>query len=326
MTVGESALLELDGLRTGLATRGADAPGIVEDVSFAIGEGEILGIVGESGSGKTLTALSIMGLLPAALRVTSGRVSLQGRDLLALRERELNQVRGRQISMVFQNPRSSLNPLLKVRVTLDQALRAHTALGKGERAERSVELLGHVGLPNPAGVLERYPHELSGGMCQRVMIALALSSEPALLIADEPTTALDVTIQLQILVLLARLRDERGLAQIVITHNLGVVAELCDRVLVMYAGRVVEEGPVATIFAEPRHPYTRALLASRPRMGGAAFATIPGQVPDLDSRPQGCSFHPRCAYAQAVCQERVPPLDPVAPGHRSACLFAKELP
>jgi oligopeptide/dipeptide ABC transporter ATP-binding protein len=317
-------LLEVSGLQTKLSARGSDAA-VVEDVSFTVAEGEILGIVGESGSGKTMTALSIMGLLPPTLHVTAGEVNLRSRNLLELDSRAMNDVRGRQVSMVFQNPRASLNPLLRIKVTLSQVLRAHTSLDGRERDLKSLELLTQVGLPHPKGVLERYPHELSGGMCQRVMIALALASEPELLIADEPTTALDVTIQLQIIMLLSRLRAERSLAQIVITHNLGVVAELCDRVIVMYAGRVIEEGPVHTIFHEPRHPYTRALLASRPRMTGGGFASIAGQVPDLHDRPPGCPFNPRCPYAQPICTELMPGLDVVGEAHRAACHFSEEL-
>jgi oligopeptide/dipeptide ABC transporter ATP-binding protein len=228
--------------------------------------------------------------------------------------------------MIFQNPRGSLNPVFRVGDVLRAVLRTHRNL-KGRAADdAAVELLARVGLPHPRSILRRYPHELSGGMCQRVMIALALACAPDLLIADEPTTALDVTIQLQIISLLAGLRDDLGLTQIMITHNLGVIAELCDRVVVMYAGKVVEEAEVQTIFAAPRHPYTVGLNASRPRTHeGEDLVSIPGNVPDLRNPPAGCPFHPRCSYARDVCREVEPPLETIAPGHRVACHFWQEV-
>ena len=312
-------LLEVDDLRTAFGSP-PGAVNVLDGVSFGVAEGEILGLVGESGSGKTVTALSITRLLPPAARVVSGSVRLRGQDLLQLSSSRMNRLRGEEISMVFQQPRASLNPLLRVGTTLGQVLRTHRKL-RGSAARRvAVEVLTDVGLSEPEQVLSRYPHELSGGMCQRVMIALALASEPKLLVADEPTTALDVTIQLQIVNLLARLRSEHGLALILITHNLGVVAELCDRVVVMYAGRVVEEGPVRTIFDQPRHPYTVGLLRSRPRvLGDDELTGIPGQVPDARQRPGGCPFHPRCSYAVERCSTEPPRLEPAEPGHLVSC-------
>jgi oligopeptide/dipeptide ABC transporter ATP-binding protein len=299
---------------------------VLDGVDFAVEQGEILGIVGESGSGKTMTALSVMQLLPQACRVEAGEVLFRGNGLLALGGREMNAIRGEEISMIFQNPRSSLNPLFRVEKTLAQVLRTHRGL-KGEEARRaSIELLADVGLPDPERILRRYPHELSGGMCQRVMIAFALASNPKLLIADEPTTALDVTVQLQVIELLARLRREHGLTLVLITHNLSVVAELCDRVMVMYLGRIIEQGPVAEIFDRPRHPYTIGLLASRPTLGhDGRLNAIPGQVPDLRERPGGCPFHPRCPYAQDVCAQERPAREVVGGEHLTECHFWREV-
>jgi peptide/nickel transport system ATP-binding protein/oligopeptide transport system ATP-binding protein len=312
-------LLEVDDLRTAFGSP-PGAVNVLDGVSFGVAEGEILGLVGESGSGKTVTALSITQLLPPAARVVGGSVRLRGQDLLQLPRSRMNRLRGEEIAMVFQQPRASLNPLLRVGTTLDQVLRTHRKLRGSAARKVAIEVLADVGLPEPEQVLSRYPHELSGGMCQRVMIALALASEPKLLVADEPTTALDVTIQLQIVNLLARLRAEHGLALILITHNLGVVAELCDRVVVMYAGKVVEEGPVRTIFDEPRHPYTIGLLRSRPAiLGDDELSGIPGQVPDARRRPGGCPFHPRCPYAVERCSTEPPRLEPSAEGHLVSC-------
>jgi oligopeptide/dipeptide ABC transporter ATP-binding protein len=238
----------------------------------------------------------------------------------------MNRIRGAQISMIFQNPRSSLNPLYRVERTLGQVLAAHRDVRGDEARAVQIELLTDVGLPDPARVLKRNPHELSGGMCQRVMIAYAIASNPRLLIADEPTTALDVTVQLQIIELLARLRREHGLSLVLITHNLSVVAELCDRVIVMYLGRIVEEGPILEIFDHSRHPYTRGLLASRPSVHvEGELKTIPGQVPDLRNRPSGCPFHPRCELAKEICSVEAPPVEVVSPGHLVECHFWREL-
>jgi oligopeptide/dipeptide ABC transporter ATP-binding protein len=299
---------------------------VLDGVDLTVGAGEILGIVGESGCGKSVTALSILGLLRPPGRVTDGRVLFAGRDLLTLPADELRRVRGGEIGMIFQNPRSSLNPVFRVGRTLREVLRVHLGLRGAAADQRAEQLLADVGLPAPAAILRRYPHQLSGGMAQRVMIAFALASSPRLLIADEPTTALDVTIQFQIISLLSRLRRQRGLAQIVITHNLGVVAELCDRVAVMYAGTIVEVGTVTEVFDAPRHPYTRGLLAARARTDTTGtLATIPGQVPDLRYRPPGCPFHPRCAWARETCRLQVPVLETAADGHRVACHFWREV-
>lgn len=321
----ESTLLQVEDLRVTFFTP-AGPVNVLEGVNFSVGSGEILGIVGETGAGKSVTALSIVRLLQRPGRVVGGRVMFRGVDLNSLRPNEMRRVRGDKISMIFQNPRSSLNPVFRVGKVLREVLRVHSGL-RGRAADaRAMELFADVGLPDPALVLRRYPHQLSGGMAQRVMIAMALASSPHLLLADEPTTALDVTIQYQIITLLARLRAERGLAQILITHNLGVIAELCDRVAVMYAGKVVEEAPVVAIFDEPRHPYTRGLLAARARTESVGvLASIPGQAPDLRQRPSGCPFHPRCAHARDVCVEAVPANEEVGARHTVACHFWREI-
>ncbi len=324
-TTAAPPLLRVEDLRVAFFTP-AGTMRVLEGVTLAVDEGEILGIVGESGSGKSVTALSIARLLPRPGQVTGGRVLFRGHDLLTLSPGKMRRIRGEKISMIFQNPRSSLNPVFRVGTLLGEVVRVHEGLRGTAARQHAMRLLTDVGLPAPEAILRRFPHQLSGGMAQRVMIALALASSPSLLIADEPTTALDVTIQFQIITLLSRLRREHGLAQIVITHNLGVVAELCDRVAVMYAGTIVEEGPTAEIFDEPRHPYTRGLLAARVRTETiAALSSIPGQVPDLRQRPSGCPFHPRCAYARAICSEMVPVLADVAPRHRAACHFWREI-
>jgi oligopeptide/dipeptide ABC transporter ATP-binding protein len=318
-------ILEVEGLTAAFPAHDGTAR-VLDGVEFAVEQGETVGIVGESGSGKTMTALSVLQLLPAACQVEAGEILFRGSNLLALGGRRMNAIRGEEISMIFQNPRSSLNPLFRVERTLDQVLRAHRGL-KGDEARRaSIELLTDVGLPDPERILRRYPHELSGGMCQRVMIAFALASNPKLLIADEPTTALDVTVQLQVIELLARLQREHGLTLLLITHNLSVIAELCDRVLVMYLGRIVEQGPVTEIFDRPRHPYTIGLLGSRPTLSqDGRLTAIPGQVPDLRERPGGCPFHPRCPHAQDICAEQRPAREEAAPGHWTECHFWREV-
>jgi oligopeptide/dipeptide ABC transporter ATP-binding protein len=318
-------ILDVRGLVTAFPA-GTGLVNVLNGVDFEVQDGEILGIVGESGSGKTMTALSITGLLPRTAAIRGGEILFRGSNLLALDDGAMNRIRGEQISMIFQNPRASLNPLYRVEKTLDQVLATHRGLRGAAARQLAVELLIDVGLSDPERVLRRYPHELSGGMCQRVMIAFALASNPSLLIADEPTTALDVTVQLQIIRLLSRLRQEHGLTLILITHNLSVIAELCDRVIVMYLGRIVEEGPVLEIFDAPRHPYTVGLLASRPRTHlDGALAVIPGSVPDLRERPTGCPFHPRCSYAQAVCSDEVPPRELTAPAHWVECHFWRKV-
>jgi oligopeptide/dipeptide ABC transporter ATP-binding protein len=319
-------VLEVDGLVAEFHNPHGPNARVLDGVSFGVEEGEILGIVGESGSGKTITALSIMKLLPRSCRVQAGEILFRGNGLLALGDRQMNAIRGSELSMIFQNPRSSLNPLFRVEKTLAQVLRAHRGLKGAPARVASIELLNDVGLPDPERIMRRYPHELSGGMAQRVMIAFALASNPKVLIADEPTTALDVTVQLQVIELLARLREEHGLTLLLITHNLSVVAEICDRVMVMYLGRIVEHGPVLEIFDNPRHPYTIGLLGSRATVHVEGQLTaIPGQVPDLSERPSGCPFHTRCAYAQPICSEQAPPTETVTAGHSVECHRWKEV-
>ena len=292
----------------------------VDGVDFDLVPGEILGLVGESGSGKSVTLRSLLRLIHAPGR-TAGRVTWGGRDLLALGERDLRLVRGREIATVFQEPMTALNPVLTVGLQIDESLRAHTSLDAKGRRRRAVELLDLVGIPAPAGRLGDYPHQFSGGMRQRAMIAIALAGEPRLLLADEPTTALDVTIQDQILKLILSLRARLGMGVIIVTHDLGVVAQSCDRVAVMYAGRIVESGAVAPVFAEPHHAYTRGLIGSVPRAGAERqpLLSIEGTPPGLGARPSGCAFNPRCAFATDLCRRETPALAEVLPGRFAAC-------
>jgi len=322
---GHEPLLRIEDLKTYFATP-TGVVKVLDGISLTAPKGIVTGVVGESGCGKSVTVLSVVRLLKSPGRVVGGAIEFRGRDLTKLSERQMRRVRGREISMIFQNPRGSLNPVFTVGQVLKTVFKTHRSMKGSQAAAASLEILEQVGLPNPRGLLRRYPHELSGGMCQRVMIALALACQPDLLIADEPTTALDVTIQLQIIGLLAGLRERMGLTQLVITHNLGVVAELCDRVVVMYAGKVVEEAAASAIFASPRHPYTVGLNAARPRgQLGQELASIPGTVPDLRNPPSGCRFHPRCSYAKDICRQVEPPLQTIADGHRVACHFWQEV-
>jgi peptide/nickel transport system ATP-binding protein len=315
-------LLELRGLRTEITGPGGRFAA-VDDVSFEVARGERLAIVGESGSGKTLTALSILRLLPdPPARIAAGEIRFGGRDLAALPAAKMRAVRGREIAMIFQEPMTSLNPVFTVGNQIREILALHRGLrGRAARA-RATELLELVNIPSPARRLDSYPHELSGGTRQRVMIAMALASEPKLLIADEPTTALDVTVQSQLLDLLLRLQSELGMAIILITHDLGVVAEFAERVLVMYAGGIVEEGPVDSIFASPRHPYTAGLLGSIPPIDRDVdeLATIEGTVPPPGAALPGCRFQPRCTFARPACGRQLPPLLPFGPGHHARCI------
>jgi oligopeptide/dipeptide ABC transporter ATP-binding protein len=317
------ALLEIDGLVTAFATDDGDVAA-VDGVSLAIDSGQTLGLVGESGCGKTMTALSILRLLPRDARIAAGSIRFAGADLVRASDANLRRVRGREIAMIFQEPMASLNPVFTVGDQVGEPLRVHEGLSRAEARRRAIDLLETVEIPVAAERIDAYPHELSGGMRQRVMIAMALACRPKLLIADEPTTALDVTIQAQILDLLGSLQERFGMAMLLVTHDLGIVAERADIAAVMYAGRIVEHGPVGPLFTTPRHPYTRGLLRSLPHAGTRSvhpLPAIPGIVPDLASRPSGCGFRDRCGQATADCARLVPPLRTVGPGHTSACLY-----
>jgi oligopeptide/dipeptide ABC transporter ATP-binding protein len=321
-----TALLEVSDLRTEFITD-AGVIRAVDGISLSIRQGETLGIVGESGCGKSITSLSIMQLLPKKIgRVASGQVRFQGKDMIKLSGREIRRIRGNQMAMIFQEPMTSLNPVFKVGKQISEAARYHLKLGKKEAWARSVEMLRKVGIPRPDKIAEQYPHQLSGGMRQRVMIAMAMVCSPQLLIADEPTTALDVTIQAQILDLMRDLQRTENMAIMMITHDLGVVAEMCDRVMVMYAGQVVEETDVKTLFADPKHPYTRGLLASLPQLAGDQdrLQSIPGQVPNPAHMPSGCRFAPRCPVKKARCETIQPELLETAPSHSCRCLLQQE--
>ncbi|MEO8134248.1 MAG: ABC transporter ATP-binding protein [Betaproteobacteria bacterium] len=318
-------LLEVDDLRTHFFTRDGVVRA-VDGVSFSVYPGETLAIVGESGCGKSVTSLSILRLIASPPgRIVSGRLMFEGRDLLGLSDAEMRKVRGDRISMIFQEPMTSLNPVLTIGRQISEALVLHRGLTQAAALQRALEMLTLVNIPDAARRIGQYPHQLSGGMRQRVMIAMALACNPRLLIADEPTTALDVTIQAQILHLMRDLKDKTGAAIILITHDLGVVAGMAQRVAVMYAGRKVEEATVDDLFAHPRHPYTQGLLDSIPRLAEAGredrprLAEIPGMVPSLKEDVPGCLFAPRCAYATERCRREYPPLEEKAPGHWAAC-------
>jgi len=314
------ALLAVEGLRTQFATSGGTVRA-VDGLSFAIERGEVLGLVGESGCGKSVTSLSIMRLVPPPGRVTAGRILLDGDDLLDKDAEAMRRVRGARIAMVFQEPMTALNPVFSIGDQIAAAVRAHEGGGRRAAWERAVEMLDRVQVPSPRERARDYPHQLSGGLRQRAMIALALAPGPQLLIADEPTTALDVTIQAQILDLLRRLQADRGMAVLLITHDLGVVAELCHRVAIIYAGRIVEMAPVAKIFEEPLHPYTRGLLRCLPHPSrfGQPLSSIEGAPPDLRQAGAGCRFAPRCPLALESCRRDEPALDERRPGHFVAC-------
>ncbi len=300
----------------------------VDGVSFDLADGGTLGVVGESGCGKSVTSLSIMRLLPEPAGVIErGRILFDGKDLARLPEKEMRSLRGNRVSMIFQEPMTTLNPVHRIGDQIGEAVRLHRKASRKEARERAIEMLRLVGIPAPASRVDAYPHELSGGMRQRVVIAMALACEPRLLIADEPTTALDVTIQAQILELLVKLKDEMGMSILFITHDLGVVAELTDHVLVMYAGKVVERAPTPALFREPLHPYTQGLLASVPGFGATEgkkrLPTIAGMVPDLRALPRGCRFQDRCAHVRERCRQEEPPLISVD-GSREVACFAVE--
>jgi len=322
-------LLDVRDLRTHFHTS-AGVIRAVDGVSWDVRKGETVALVGESGCGKSVSALSVMRLVSApAGRIVDGEILFKGRNLLALSEEEMRRVRGREIGMIFQEPMTSLNPVLTIGRQLTETVETHLAMTSAQAQARAVELLSLVGIPEGARRLRQFPHQFSGGMRQRIMIAMALACDPALVLADEPTTALDVTIQAQILELMKSLSRRLGAAIMMITHNLGVVARYADRVNVMYAGKIVERGTAREIYANPRHPYTLGLLRSVPRLDEprrAKLQPIPGQPPDLSRLPGGCSFAPRCAYAIDRCREEEPGLDPVAVDHLSACWLAEDLP
>jgi len=319
--VPDESLLSVEDLRVHFWTGGGTVHA-VNGISFDIGPGETLGIVGESGCGKSVTALALLGLLPRAGRVRSGTAHFGGRDLLQLSQRALRRVRGRQIAMIFQDPMTSLNPVLSIGRQLREPLETHFGMGRREATARAAELLDRVGIPSPDARISDYPHQFSGGMRQRAMIAMALACRPKLMIADEPTTALDVTIQAQILALLRELVAEERTALILITHDLGVVAGMCERVNVMYAGMFMETGSADRLFASPRHPYTLGLLQSVPRLDAARrsrLQPIEGAPRDMLRPPSACPFQPRCRYEVEQSRLEVPPLLEIEPGHKVAC-------
>jgi oligopeptide/dipeptide ABC transporter ATP-binding protein len=320
------ALLEVEGLTIGFGSRDRPLP-VVQDAAFSVERGETVALVGESGSGKSVTALAIMRLLESPGRILAGRAALDGRDLTRLSERAMRRIRGNRIAMVFQEPMASMNPVLSVGAHVAEPLVLHQGLSARIARDRAVELLGRVGIPSPERRVDEYPHRLSGGMRQRVMIAAALACKPDLLIADEPTTALDVTIQAQILDLLAALQAETGMAVLFITHDLGVVAEQAQRVVVMYAGRVVERAPAAALFARPLHPYAAALLRCIPAGDGEQkLEAIEGSVPAPARLPPGCRFAPRCPLVLPACEMADPTLRAILPGQDAACIRAGAVP
>jgi len=321
-------LLEVDNLKTTFLTA-AGVVRAVDGVSWDIEAGEAVALVGESGCGKSVSALSVMRLVaPPAGRIESGAIRYKGRDLLALTEEEMRHVRGREIAMIFQEPMTSLNPVLTIGRQLTEGLEIHMGKTPAEARARAAELLAMVGIPDPERRLDQYPHHFSGGMRQRMMIAMALACGPSLILADEPTTALDVTIQAQILELMRGLSRQLGVAMLIITHNLGVVARYADRVNVMYAGRIIERASARELYANPRHPYTLGLLRSVPRLDEPLrerLVPIEGQPPDLTRLPAGCAFTPRCPFRVSRCEERAPGLDDVGPGHAAACWESAQL-
>ncbi len=321
-TDNQQPLLRVKGLKTYFFTEDGVVQAI-NGVDFSIKPGQVMGLVGESGSGKSVTSLSIMRLLPASGKIVEGEIWFDQLDLAQAPESAMLDLRGNELSMIFQQPTSCLNPVFRIGDQIAEALVTHQSLSKDEAARQAVELLRTVGIADPQRRASAYPHEISGGMAQRVMIAMALACRPKLLIADEPTTALDVTIQAQILDLMRNLRSELNTAILLITHDMGVIAEMCDMVAVMYAGQIVEHTDVYSIFDEQLHPYAEGLLAAIPVLGVVqeTLAVIPGSVPNLINLPPGCKFHPRCPYAKELCAERLPELEEVKPGHRVRCFM-----
>lgn len=293
----------------------------VNDVSFYVKKEEIVGLVGESGSGKSVTSLSVLGLLPENGNVAAGEILLENKDLLKMNKHEIKNIRGRDVAMIFQDPMSSLNPVLKIGEQLMECTKLHLKYDNSRAREHAIDMIKRVGIPVPEDVMNRYPHQLSGGMSQRIMIAMAMSCNPKLLIADEPTTALDVTIQAQVMELMVELKEKNKIGVLLITHDLGVVAEMCDRVMVMYCGRIVEMADVVTLFSNPLHPYTKGLIASVPRIGRNVdeLPYIAGRVPDLSQMPKGCKFAPRCSQAMEICHREEPKLTAVGDNRQCRC-------
>ena len=318
---GTGPMLDVRDLHVQITTRRGTVRA-VDGVSFTVPRGEAMGLVGESGSGKSMTLRAILGVLPSEARITSGQVLLDGTDLVPLPSSSLNRIRGPKLAMIFQEPMSALNPVMRVGRQIAEGPQVHLGLSRAKAAERAVELMRRVGIPDPERRFRSYPHEFSGGMRQRVMIAIALSCDPEVILCDEPTTALDVTIQDQILRLLAKLCRESGVSLVFVTHDLPVVAQLCQHLNVMYGGQIVESGPVHDVFARPQHPYTLGLLRSAPDVEEVrdSLVPIPGSPPSLISPPSGCRFHPRCQFAEDDCQTTVPPLRLLAGGRSTACL------
>jgi len=321
----QSTLLSVRDLKTYFFT-GKGVAKVLDGLNFQVAKGEIVGLVGESGSGKSVTGFSLVRLLKHPGKIVGGEILFEHRDLTKLTDDQIQELRGREISMVFQNPRSSLNPVLTVGQQITQVLRYRRGLSRADAEKEAVRLLRTVHIPEPERRLNAFAHQLSGGMAQRVMIAMAISCSPKLLIADEPTTGLDVTIEFQIIGLIKEMRDVTGASVIVITHDLNMAAEVCDRIMVMYAGRIVEEAPVQRFFTTPRHPYTVGLLASRPHLAvDDEIPTIPGNVPDLIDPPSGCPFHPRCRWATEICAQQMPPFLPLNKSHYAACHHVEEV-
>ncbi len=312
-------VLSVEGLKTYFFTE-AGIVKAVDGVSFNLRSGESLGLVGESGSGKTVTALSVLKIVPKPGRITGGRIEFNGQDLLKKTEKEMQRMRGSEIAIIFQDPSSSLNPVYNVETQLKDVIMAHQKVSATEAKKKVIELLGVVGIPEAETRMREYPHQFSGGMKQRVAIARALACEPTLLFADEPTTNLDVTIQAQVLNLLNDLKKKFGMSLVMITHDMGIIAEMTTRIVVLYAGRVCEVAKTLDLFERPRHPYTEALLAAVPRLDmRKTLRVIPGNIPNLIEPPSGCRFHPRCKYSEKICEEEVPALEEIEPGHFVAC-------
>ena len=320
-------LLEIKDLQVSFDTYAGEVKA-VRKVSYSVYPGEAIAVVGESGCGKSVTAQTVMGLIPSPPgRIAGGQILLEGQDLLKLSKSQMQKTRGNEISMIFQDPMTSLNPTLRVGYQISEGLRRHKGMGGREAIDKSIQLLKLVGIPNPEQRIKQYPHEFSSGMRQRAMIALALACGPKLLIADEPTTALDVTIQAQIINLMKQLQQQLGMAIILITHDLGVVAGMCSRVIVMYAGQIVESGSVRDIYYQPQHPYTKGLLSSVPKIGKdrKPLSSIPGTLPDLLNPPPGCSFAPRCRQAMKICWQMSPQETEIAEGHKTSCWLTHAL-